>query len=223
MGIGDYSIWLLSVEDNMSTENRYDENNWEHIPRRPGIYAFYLSNISLSKIGLYRDLDYSSEDLKGARKVLKARVKHALRILRKVDYFGSIAEEGRTLHLRKTLKLRAFTHYNYKFLSEIDDIPIELIPEYVDLLESSIVFQKPIYVGITTKQTLLDRYAQHRDNYDKFNKSTFGLRLRENEISWGDISFSCIGTSPHLSSEKKLMEICERFIFLASDPLLSKK
>lgn len=201
----------------------FNDDNWETIPNKPGLYAYYLNNISLSKMGLFRDVTYTEEELSKTKEWLKVKVKESLEFLRKTEYNGSIFEQSRTRHLRKTLSLHATTKHEYRFLNDIDKIPSKLLPAYIDMLESSGMFYKPIYVGITTEQTLIGRYIQHKDNYENNVEGTFGYRLRENNILWSDISLRCISISQSMAGEKNLIELCEKYIFLVSDPLLSIK
>jgi len=207
----------------MTVNEIFDDDNWENIPNRPGIYAYYLNNISLSKIGLYRDIEYTDEELEKSKEWLKIKIKQALEFLRKSEYSGNIFEEKRTRHLRKTLSVNASTKHDYRFLNDLDRIPLKLLPSYVDMLESSIVFHKPIYVGITTDQTLVDRYLQHKDDYENNSNGTFGCRLKKSNILWSDVCLKCISISPEMANKKNLIELCEKYIFLVSDPLLSVK
>ncbi|MGX4730707.1 hypothetical protein [Pseudomonas corrugata] len=87
----------------------------------------------------------------------------------------------------------------------------------VDILESTLLLQSPVYVGIAIEQTLQDRCLQHRsDFYNGLNSSGFGSRLKKFGFEWTDLVFVA---SPSRAYGNELREV-EKAVQLLINPIL---
>lgn len=200
-----------------------DENNWNCIPERPGVYFFYLDNITGCKLGLYRNTSHSNDDLELAKRAMLKKMNFTLNFLRGSRLEGHLVEKNRSKYFRKSFSISALEVVAKNLISEMENIPIFEIQGFIELIEKTALMNKPIYIGITENQTLKERYCQHRANYADSVEGTFGGRLRISGLSWGDTSFSFVEMGIRLADNSSILKNLEKYLQGVCDPVLSKK
>lgn len=191
----------------------------DKIPRSQGIYAFYLDLISPVKLGLIGRGDFSEESIGKARITLKRRVKKLLSFVRSSKLSGRIVEESKAYHLSEIYNIQAIEEPPTSVLESIDNIPNALFYEYVCFLQTLVLFSQPVYVGITTDQTLFTRYNQHMNDYNgDGDKNSFGLRLKQSGFDWDDIIFACKDIT--VEDNGIILGIVEKYLQSISNPVL---
>lgn len=193
------------------------------IPRQQGVYAFFLNLVSPSKVGLAGKGPWSDDVLERARTALINRCRRQAEILCAFSMTGMVADRQRIEHLSPTLHISARPNVPTSFIQELGELPLGCVREYVNLVHSSCVFNPPIYVGITTRQTLRERYEQHRSAFlSGPGDTSFGTRLRDAEIEWDDILFACIPFDK-ASDQVEILSTLERHLQALTKPVLSRK
>ncbi len=108
-------------------------------------------------------------------------------------------------------------------LTKIAAIPHDNFLSLLRLIEGISLFAQPIYVGITKKQTLYDRYLQHMSNYEnETDEGLFGCRLKKTEIDWDDLVFTCIPFKVGESNEV-VLKLLEKYLQALSKPVSDKQ
>ena len=199
----------------------YGEGEADFIPKKQGLYAFFLDLISPAKIGLAGRGPFSEDTLCRARASLLARVERHFNVLSAIPLEGLIRDGLRQQHLQATYLITATRHNQYDFRSDICGLPLEQIRPYSELLRSTVAYAQPIYVGLTFDQTLHVRYRQHMADHDAgASKNTFGGRLKRLGIAWDDVTFTCLPTESE-SLTRQLLATAERYLHATAMPLLS--
>ena len=200
--------------------DNYDDSTAARIPSRPGIYAFYLRNISLAKFGIYHDREPDEKTIDNAKTLLERRVNRTVESFRQRHLSGQLAE-NRAIGLK--LDLVASETVKPGRLLNADSIQSEDVVNLIDLLERTSVFHRPLYVGITSDRTLRERYKQHRYAFDAATEDTFGGRLRGAGILWEEVVFRCVSTNSRSISNGQLLEATERYLLTLTEPIFSKR
>ena len=81
-----------------------------------------------------------------------------------------------------------YTRYMHQ---AIENIQPEDIVSFVGASAALATFLPPIYVGIARKQSIQERYDQHKSNHGLMKEGTFGGRLAKFGFQWSDVVFSC--------------------------------
>jgi hypothetical protein len=200
----------------------YGPTSERKIPSQQGIYAFFINSITLEKIGLLGKGPFSEEVLLNAKNnlILKAGNMAELTKLNKLE--GQLIESNKE-NTGIKLDLTGFEATTNSLLELITNCKLESLYSLVELISSTSLFNRPIYVGITKKQTLQRRYSQHKNDFMNNNdKESFGRRLRVLNFDWDDILFSCT-PFPHSSSQIDVLNELEKYMMFMSKPFLSIK
>ena len=192
------------------------------VPEAPGIYFFYLTNISLVKVGLYRDQIASDDLLEQARENLIHRITQATKLFQKLTLEGKVSEPYRAQFFNNEfqVQLQQTPHLIGK---QVRELPLKLLPRLVNFLESTNLVNRPIYVGQAQQQTLKARYDQHKGNFDANDPGTFGGRLREAGLDWDDITYSWLPVDAFLAENAEAVNFLEHSLLLTCNPVLSKR
>jgi len=189
----------------------------EEIPSAPGVYAYYISFLSRRSLGLFRGIDVSESDIYSAKLILERKFKQYLALRKERRYEGSVRDAQRYSHIAPS--------YSIRLEEEFVDAPVDALLAMnnsrflnaLDLLESTLLLQSPVYVGIAVEQTLRGRCLQHRsDFYSGSNSSGFGSRLKKFGFEWADLVFVA---SPSFSYGNELREV-EKAMQLLINPIL---
>lgn len=188
----------------------------ENIPSAPGVYAYYISFLSRRSLGLFRG-NVSEQDVCNAKLILARKFKQFLELRKDRRYEGRVRDAQRYSHIAPSYSIQLEEEF---VAAPVDALLAMSSPRFlnaVDLLESTLLLQSPIYVGIAVEQTLRDRCLQHRsDFYGGSNSSGFGSRLKKFGFEWADLVFVA---SPSVAYGNELREV-EKAIQLLINPIL---
>lgn len=204
----------------MSLLKTYCDSDSPDIPKKPGVYLFYLNAINRRALGLLGNAPFDEGKLNEARLNLKRRLKSIANFLTSINLEGYLKETDRAEHLGKSLKLVGSYDSNFELINSIDKIPAEDLPIFIKTCENLAVLMQPIYVGITYEQTLFERFRQHRNNYTCKVEGTFGGRLKESGFEWVDIIYSCTAFNK-TDMQRSSLEQLENYLQYYSKPMLS--
>jgi hypothetical protein len=200
----------------------FTDANSREIPRMQGIYAFFLDLVSPSKIGLAGRGPWEPGTLEKSKAALIRRVERQLSICNLAELSGSMAECEKSGPLQITYLISAKKQSRFSPV-ELDQLPLECVREYAEILHDTAIFSQPIYVGITYEQTLIERYEQHRSAfYLPSSESGFGSRFRQMEVDWDDLVFAC-KPLPQPSSNTISLRKAERHLHSLTNPICSLK
>jgi hypothetical protein len=171
----------------------YSESSETEIPNAPGLYAFYLDMLSPAKIGLGGRGPFMKEQLADARERLIVRVKRRQALIQQRRLFGELTEDKPGGHLRRVYSIEAEVCTDLEYV-DASTVPLSEIREFASVLSRCMIFDKPIYVGITNDQSLRQRYTQHKsDFYSELQSgATFGSRFQNAGGDWDDLKFGCV-------------------------------
>jgi len=200
----------------------YGPTSERKIPNQQGIYAFFINSITLEKIGLLGKGPFSEELLLNAKRNLKIKARNMAELTKLNKLEGQLIENNKE-NTSVKIDLTGFETSTNSLSDLISDCKLESIYSLVELISSTSLFNRPIYVGITKKQTLQRRYSQHKNDFmNKTDKESFGKRLRDLNFDWDDILFSCT-PFPHSSSQIEVLNDLEKYMMFMSKPFLSIK
>lgn len=195
----------------------FDHDHIDEIPRFPGVYGFFFRFPTLSDYGIFED---SKMDIASLR-LLKAHVMADLDAMHDVlslESYEASLSNGRQRNLKK------------QYVGDVSRIPggtcrdlVECIeptdlPFFLKLLSAVSLFSTPIYVGMTSEQTLHDRIRQHRENYERRSPSTFGGRLALARVPWERIRVAT-HAAPLRTHSKEALSAVEGLLHQFSSPL----
>ncbi len=205
----------------MKSFKSYNSIEVEKIPRTQGIYAFYLNVISHEKVGLLGQEPFSDEKLIKVKKILNRKLKMVLEFMHSSDMIGALSSKEVTKNIEAGYSLSAKREIPKTIFEKIEDLKIQEIPRFLSLVKDVALFSQPIYVGITEKQTLYDRYKQHMSNYESSPcGNNFGSRLSEAGFDWDDLLFTCVEFDKS-EEEMSLLTVIEKYLLIISKPVLS--
>jgi hypothetical protein len=190
------------------------------IPTTQGIYAFFLHNISISKVGFRGEGPYTENEEQVAKKALLKRVHQGIDFARSSELNGEIYETSKAQHIRRKYSIHAKEICGVDISENISSLDGKNLKDYISVCEFIPFFTNPIYVGITSEQTLQKRYFQHKKAYETGDtKSMFGGRLIESGLSWYDIVFACVPFETPVSNDVLLK--LEKHLQALTRPTLS--
>jgi len=197
------------------------ESDCDNIPPSQGLYAFYLNAISPSKLGLVGNSSFSDDQLVRAKSLLISKLSKINSFYRSNVMSGTLIATEKSSSFNEKYILHAHEETPSNIIDLIKNIPVGDIYQFVSLASSLPLLTQPIYIGITKKQTLSDRYTQHKyDFYSNADDNRFGVRLRLCGFNWDDIVFAC--TEFRLSEgNMNILAILEKYYLTISKPLLS--
>ena len=197
----------------------------EHTLRRmrpcSGIYAFHLRPIRRATMGLTGKGPYTDEDLIGAREKYLIVLEQIIDLYRLAKFEGNIMERGAYEAHGVQLALEGnleYTDYLYEIIRKVD--PRDVV-NFIRTTEVLATFLPPLYVGITLKQTIQERYAQHYNNFCTVKDGTFGGRLARTSFEWSDVAFSCAVQSS-LRIKYSTLKVLETYIQYFTRPKLGR-
>lgn len=201
----------------------FSVNNADKIPKNQGLYAFYLDLISPSKIGLIGNDNFTDAQLKRAKELLLKRISKCINIVRSDRLSGELRETGKSDHITRRYSIFAEGISSEYITTVLSELPYEHVYNYSILSGMLSIFAQPVYVGISKDQTLFARYSQHKNDYENSNdKSKFGVRVKELELDWDELIFSCIEIDDP-TNDNLIIRTLEKQMQAISMPLLSKK
>ena len=184
----------------------------------PGIYAFHLRAIRRATVGLRGRGPFDGDTLESAKRMCLDIVDRMLTMHASRPYTGHMKQLKLYDKHRTVVNVNgqlAYTNFLHDTVSQID---AGNVLEFIIGLEDTATLVAPIYVGITTDQTLLERYRRHESNYMRRVRGTFGNRLAQSGFSWSDIIFSC--SQRPLGAET--MRSLENYLQFLSRPILGE-
>jgi hypothetical protein len=189
----------------------------EDIPSTPGIYAYYIAFLSRRSLGLFHGGDISEQDIFSAKLILARKFKQFLALRKERRYEGSVRDAQRYSHIAPSYSIRLEEDFVAAPVDALLAMSDSSFLNAVDILESTLLLQSPVYVGIAIEQTLQDRCLQHRsDFYNGSNSSAFGSRLKKFGFEWADLVFVA---SPSRAYGNELREV-EKAVQLLINPIL---
>lgn len=200
-----------------------DDHSWRDIPERPGLYFYHLNSITACKLGLYSNTEATDDGLLVARSAMISKLQLKLKFFRSAELTGILQEQDRSVNIRKSYRLKAVERHDESTLKKLELLPLALVPQAVDILEKTSFMNKPIYIGMTSKQTLKDRYLQHRQDFNDQKIGTFGGRLRQSGLKWTDLLYSSFEVDIRLAENSQVISELESFMQSLCDPILSKR
>lgn len=190
------------------------------VPDSPGIYFFYLTNISLVKIGLYRGEPASDKTLTNARENLADRISSAAKLFQSLTLEGVASERDRAQFFNNEFEL-TLAQTPSKMDDEVRRLPLALVPKVAGFLEETNLVNRPIYIGQAKQQTLKTRYDQHKQNFENQKPGTFGGRVSAAGLDWDDLTHVWVTVDPYLTENNSVMNFLERSLLLTCNPPMS--
>lgn len=188
----------------------------------PGVYAFHLHALRPASVGLDPTKSNSRVDIKRAHA-------NCLRILEKVTRFTAQQR-------RLKVEVREIGYSSLPFGVTLEGCiePTSSLQELVQKLDIN-EFEKfigtifllptilpPLYVGVTTRQSIETRYFQHKSDFLNQVQGTFGGRFSESEFDWNDLVFSYLPNSSSPASSGQSLRVLEKYIHFFSRPILGE-
>ena len=203
------------------TVNHHDLSN---IPAVPGVYMFHASPIRLSTMGLKGVGPWDDEYLREVRTQLVQQVVLQMEFLASMQsYIGKLWDPVKFPAHRTTIKLKGDLSYSEYLTRKIEELPLRGIPAFVETLDATSTSLPPIYVGISERSTLQDRFRQHKAAYEgKADDDIFGVRLRNTYLGWSDLVYSYTPIQQVVAQES-IIRILEDYLQFFSKPLLGRK
>lgn len=196
----------------------------EVLPTSPGVYAIYLRIASRYHAGIQGFREPSASELVGARQRLIARITN---FSREIESFTTVSGTLSSQSASRFLKRVARAEVREELYMELPEIlqgveDSELIG-FIDALDEMSSLMRPLYVGQTTKQTLRDRYRQHRDDYERGRgAASFGSRARSARLLFSDLRLVCYAT-PSRTNSSSFERSLERAMHSIAHPFLSAR
>lgn len=201
--------------------NAYSENNFENIPQTQGLYAFFLNAISPAKIGLVGNNVFTDDQLLRAKKVLLKKVKKLSSFYRSNKLLGAVSCVDKSQHISEKYIVTAIEEYPESVVEMVDNTNLYDIYRFANLVASFPLLTQPIYIGITKKQTLYERYNQHKYNYySHTDGKSFGSRLNSFGFDWDDVVFAC-NEFRIAEDNMEILSMLEKYFLTISKPVLS--
>lgn len=189
----------------------------EEIPAVPGLYAYYISFLSRRSLGLFHGSVVSESDISNAKLILARKFKQFLALRKERRYEGSVRDAQRYTHISPSYNVWLEENFAAAPIDALLAMDDATFLSAVDVLESTLLLQSPVYVGIAIDQTLRDRCQQHRsDFYKGAGNSGFGSRLKKFGFEWADLVFVA---SPSRAYGNELREV-EKAVQLLINPIL---
>lgn len=193
------------------------------VPVRPGIYAFFLNVFRPEAFGVYKTLEPSREQLRNIKGKFQKRAEALHDLLWSLEAMGSAGEKGVAPHIQRMFEVSISRSHRGtpEWPNEIGE---KEVVQYLGLMSEAWPFFSPIYVGMTEKQSLRERYSQHRDSFNSKDegKTSFGSRLRASPFGWEDVVYVAVPISSG-TPDQKILRNAEFILQMLSKPLMSRK
>ena len=197
-----------------------DEYELFSAPNTGGIYAFHLRLIRNASVGLTGAVD--SKLLDEAKERLKILVNWVSEVELSGAYHGHVAETGSYESHGRRVDLSGVLATSHYLVQQIENLKSEDVPSFVRTLDALSTCFPPLYVGITLRQTLQDRYRQHkRDHESGPSTQTFGGRAASIRLAWDDLVFSCASQEALRLSDESIRAL-ENYIQFLCRPRLGR-
>lgn len=195
----------------------FDDGSAEDIPNLPGVYAFFYRGLSSKLFGFIGN----QRPISAVRSIAKKITTTQLTAFTKSHYIGEFYSDSQSSHIRPPFNARLESNAPGRVADQIAEIDDSDLKGFIELMSASAVFQRPLYVGITTEQTLAERYLQHRQAYYQSGIG-FGSSVKNAGFVWSNLIFGCIPyEDQRLSSQAT--RTAERLIQSLSSPIFSKQ
>jgi len=174
-----------------------------------GIYLFRLDFPTDYELGLSQS---NNVDLNSVRTLLDKSIHAIIKVLYGTKLNGRLNNDAIGMHLRMEYEVNT----NLREIFSADDCVNFLLTTNIsihDLMEISAVIRyfvqqtPPIYIGMSSKQSLYDRLMQHISS-----ETNFAKQLLSYDLSWSDLQYSYIGLSNKESSRIRSLEKIVQFI-----------
>jgi hypothetical protein len=197
-----------------------DEFQLRGIRNAGGLYAFHLRLIRPGRVGTE---DRSNIDNEKIRDRFKSLAKRVADLEFSGTYFGLLSQEQQYDTHGLAIRLQGQCQ-GVDFLSNlISDVPDSELLDFVTAISAVTPYLPPLYVGIAVKQSLQDRYNQHRRDFEAGpSNDTFGGRLADAGLDWSDLLFSAI-PSHRLRLSGNSTHALEKYIHYLSRPRLGRR
>ncbi|WP_435105537.1 hypothetical protein [Arhodomonas sp. AD133] len=201
----------------------YTAEHSDQIPRSPGIYAFYVLPLTLGSLGLYRDVRATDEELEVARNILRKRIDALRVILQPPELDGTLSDKPKRGPLRTRYSISCNPIDLGAWVDAVDQVPTRELKAVAQVIAFSSLFLTPVYVGVAARQTLFDRYVQHKRDYyaDGSQQASFGQRLRETGLDWSEIIFSCSNVDIYGGMSEHALMFVEDYFHAMAKPKFS--
>ena len=200
----------------------YRPTNERKIPTKQGIYSFFINSITLEKVGLLGSGPFSDAQLITAKNNLLLKAEKMAELTKLNTLKGKLIEVNKE-NTGVKLDILGYEDLPKGLLGLISGCKLNHVYSLVELISATGLYNRPIYVGITKKQTLQGRYYQHKSDFMSMtNKESFGKRVRTLGFDWDDIIFSCTPFL-HSSSQISVLNELEKYMMFMSKPFLSIK
>lgn len=196
-----------------------DEHTLQRMHPCSGIYAFHLRPIRRATMGLTGKEPFTEEELLHARRKYLIVLEQIIDFYRSTRLDGSIKESGVYEAHGVQLSLEGHIEYTDYLHGIISVIAPDEILNFIRATEALATFLPPLYVGITLRQTIQERYQQHHNNFSFAKHGTFGGRLAKTNFEWSDIAFSCVAQSS-LRLQDSTLKALETYIQYFTRPKL---
>lgn len=187
----------------------------------PGVYAFHLRAIRRTSVGLSSKGPYTKQDLSAARANCVRILERILNLETQRIFRGYLSEPESYPGHGRVIDLTGQITYMQSLRNAIKEIPLRDVPGFVRSAETIATLLPPLYVGITTKQSVQTRYDQHKSNHSTRRAGTFGGRLAKFGFQWGDVMFS-YATQEGLDIGNSTLGTLENIVQLLSRPRLGR-
>lgn len=192
----------------------------EKIPNSPGVYAFFYNPYSLSSLGMYYNEKSTTAQLKKAKEVLSRRINKMYQLIESDVAHIDIKMRNSANRIHSFFQTEGIQINKPKISDVIDSMNEADFKEFVTMGQSSCLFFKPLYCGMTNSQTLSERYKQHLKDFESETPSTFGGRISGLNLTWRDLIFKCIPVSQKRNIELNNREL-ERHMIDFSSPIFN--
>lgn len=190
----------------------------EDIPLVPGVYAYYVSFMSRRSLGLFQGECVASDDIQNAKRILEKKFKRYLALRKQRQYRGKIRDGARHGHLSPSYEVELEENFSELPLRALLAMKDKEFINALDMMESTLLLQPPVYVGIAVDQTLRDRCLQHKSDFELGSEgSSFGSRLRKMGLEWSDLIYVARASKSYGAELKEV----EKAIQLLVNPILS--
>ncbi|HBP1527448.1 hypothetical protein [Pseudomonas aeruginosa] len=183
----------------------------DELPSEAGVYGFFILLASRQRVGLLGGEPYSSDVLLNAKGNLERRLVKIQKLISSRVLDGMVREQNKSQDASDFYEVLLSQKSASNIVSAMDGAKIDSLPKVVDALEKASLMASPIYCGMTSEQTLEQRYKQHKANfYGRSDREVFGARLLRSGLSWDDLIFGCIPLSTgrlDIRSIERLMHI----------------
>lgn len=197
----------------------FQDLEWQEIPELPGLYAFFVATVDAQICDMVDNANPRIHP-ETIQTTIHSRYRRTAALLRAHSWTGTLQSDRAAAHIIPPVGLTGkniMPDTAADFVSELDLVELRLV---MQIMQATLFFARPAYVGMTSDQTLRDRYLQHRDAFFG-GKCGFGSRLRSHQIDWEMIRFVCIPVEQGTLSTATLRAV-EKAVQSLAAPALSE-